>query len=301
MRLPDEVLALAGRGPAWASYVDRLPRLLDELVGDWSVVPVGAPRWGRASVLLPVVDADGAEAVLKVGVPGLGADHEALVLQHWGGRGAVRLLRADPHRRAVLLERLTQRDLSEEWDLHACEVVAGLWGRLHVPAPPQLPTLADHAGRRLEPLRALPRSAGIPHRMVEQCAAHLADLVVDPASVGVLVHGDLHYGHVLADDAGEWRAVSPHALSGDPHWEPAPMLQHRFEEVAGDLPRAVRARFTTLVDAGGLDEDRARAWTVVRLVLDAFSTVDAARGRALTTHEKDRVTRTLTLVKAVQA
>ena len=172
-----------------------LPRPVRDLLEEWALARDPDEAWGRSAVVLPVRTEDGAPAVLKVGDPGRGSGHEALALQHWGGRGAVRLLRADPRRRAVLLERLTRRDLADEWDLHACEVVAGLWADLHVPAPPQLPTLPEHAGRWLEPLRALPRSAPLPHRMVEQCVSHLADLVADPASSGVLVHGDLHYGH----------------------------------------------------------------------------------------------------------
>lgn len=300
MRLPVEVEAFAARGPAWAAYVDGLPRLLDDLLAAWSLTAGDRTWWGHASVVVPVVDADGGEAVLKVAFPDLESEHEALALQHWGGHGAVRLLRADPRRRAVLLERLTRRDLTEEWDVHACEAAAGLYRLLHVPAPPQLLPLAAYVRPYLDPLRALPRDAPLPRRMVEQCVSLLADLVDDPASTGVLVHGDLHYENVLADDAGRWRAIDPHAMSGDPHWEPAPLLWNRFEEMAGDLPRAVKVRLATVVDVAGLDEDRARAWAVVRLVLNAFWTVREAGHRPLTADERAWVTRMLAVVKAVQ-
>ena len=49
----------------------------------------------------------------------------ALALQHWGGRGAVRLRRSDPHRRALLLDWLPGPDLGDTWDVEACEVVGG--------------------------------------------------------------------------------------------------------------------------------------------------------------------------------
>jgi streptomycin 6-kinase len=217
----------------------------------------------------------------------------ALALQHWGGRGAVRLLRADPHRRAVLLERLERRDLTEEWDVHACEVVGGLYGLLHVPAPPPLLPLTTYVGAFLEPLAALPRDAGLPRRMVEQCVALLRDLTTDPASTGVLVHGDLHYENVLSRPDGEWVAIDPRAMSGDPHWEPPPLLWNRFDEVAGDVRRAVRARFHAVVDAAGLDEDRARAWATVRLVLNAYWAVRDGEP------EPSYVTRMLTVAKAI--
>ena len=50
--------------------------------------------------------------MLKIGFPDDESEHEALALQRWGGDGAVRLLRADPHRQAMLLERLSAVDLT---------------------------------------------------------------------------------------------------------------------------------------------------------------------------------------------
>lgn len=279
-----------------------LPSVLRGLLEEWGLERETDEVWGRSCVAVPVRTAEGEPAVLKVAGPGPETEHEALALQHWGGRGAVRLLRADPRRRAVLLERLERRDLTDEWDVHACEVVGDLYGLLHVPAPPQLLPLTTYVGAFLEPLKALPRDAGLPRRMVEQCVALLRDLTTDPASTGVLVHGDLHYENVLAridgdgdGDGGDgtWVAIAPHAMSGDPHWEPAPLLWHRFDEVAGDVRRALRARFHAVVDAAGLDEDRARAWATVRLVLNAY--------RAVRDGEPDPayVTRMLTVAKAI--
>lgn len=280
-----------------------LPRALRDLLEEWGLERETDEVWGRFSVAVPVRTGDGEPAVLKVADPGIETEHEALALQRWGGRGAVRLLRADPHRRAVLLERLSRRDLTQEWDVQACEVVAGLYGRLHVPAPPQLLPLTEYVGRYVEPLQQLPRDAPLPRRMVEQCLAHLRDLVADPASTGVTTHGDLHYTNVLDrahDGAGDWVAIDPHAMSGDPHWEPAPLLWNRFEEAAGDVRRTVRTRFETVVDVAGLDEDRAVAWAVVRLVLNALWTVRDAGDRGLTGADRDWITRMLTVCKAVQ-
>ena len=62
--------------------------------------------------------------------------HEALALQHWAGRGTVRLLRADPGRRALLLERLHREDLNTVAELEACQIVAHCYQRLHVPRCP---------------------------------------------------------------------------------------------------------------------------------------------------------------------
>lgn len=274
---------------------------------------------GYCSLVLPVVTADAERAALKITFDGDDESlHEGLALQRWGGRGAVRLLRAEPHRRALLLERLDPTDLSDVWDLEACETVAGLYGLLHVPAPPQLTPVPSYVEGWLADLRALGADLPIPRRMVQQ-ALHLGDaLVSDPASAGTLVHGDLHYANVLARPAanvparpaagvpasgrGEWLAIDPKPMSGDPHYEPAPMLWNRWEELAGDVRRGVRRRFHALVDAAMLDEDRARDWVIVRMVVNASWTVAEARaaGRALATDEQNWITRCLAIVKAVQ-
>ena len=64
----------------------------------------------------------------------------------------------------------------------------------------------------------------------------------------------------------------------------------------------MRRRFHTLVDAAGLDEDRARDWVVVRMVLNAlWSVQDAQRaGRPLDAEEREWITRCIAIAKAVQ-
>jgi len=234
--------------------------------------------------------------MLKIGWPYPEAEHEALALQHWHGRGAVPLLRADPHRWALLLERLDVEDLTASWDLDACAVVAGLYGQLHVPAPPQLRLLSVQATRWVEELGALPKDAPIPRRMVEHARALARDFASDEACDGTLIHTDLHFANVLRDPADDtWRAIDPKPLSGDQHYELAPMLWNRFEEYAGREREAIRDRFFALVDGAGLDEDRARDWVIVRMLVNIKDDLqrEGAPDRAWTS-------KMLTIAKAVQ-
>lgn len=287
---------------------DALTATARELLGEWQLTADGAAMTGHCSLVLPVRTASGGPAVLKVTVPDdVESEHEHLALQHWGGRGAARLLRADPRRRALLLERLHPEDLTGAWDLTACEVVAGLYPRLHLPAPPQLRTVTSYVERWVAALGTMPRNAPIPRRLVEQALFLARDLVADPASTGRIVHGDLHYENVLAGDREPWLAIDPKPMSGDPHYEPAPMLWNRAEELAApgsgeSLRGGLRRRFHTIVDAAGLDEPRARDWVVVRMVLNAhWSVEDAEReDRRLTASERDWVTLCIAVAKAVQ-
>jgi streptomycin 6-kinase len=304
--LPGGLEERRALGPDWGGWLDRLPALTTALIEEWELVADGEAMHGFVSLVLPVRTRDGGEAVLKVSFDGdEESEHEALALQTWQGNGTVRLLRADPRRRALLLERLLAEDLSDQWDLQACEVVGELYGRLHVPAPPQLRTVTSYVERWTAALQELPRNAPVPRRLVEQ-ATHLgAALCSDPASTGRLVHGDLHYANVLAADREPWLVIDPKPMSGDPHYEPAPMLWNRADELAdgpGGLRDGLRRRFHTLVDTAGLDEARARDWVVVRMVLNAhWSIEDARRGdRDLTAEERDWITLCIAIAKAVQ-
>lgn len=250
--------------PAW-----HYPRVT-ELLEHWQLRPDGPAIRGHGATVLPVRTSQGSAAVLKVGASNTdtdsGSEHEHLVLRRWAGDGAVRLLRADPHRHALLLERLLPQQLDSLSDYEACGVVGALYRRIHVPAMPQLRTLTALVEQWNTRFADLPRNAPIPRRLVEQASSLARDLIAAPDADSVVLHGNLHSGNVLAADREPWLAIAPRPLNGDPHFEIAPMLWHRWDELAGYIRDGVRTRFYRLIDAAGLDEDRARAWVIIRVV-----------------------------------
>lgn len=282
--IPAAVTAMAARGPDWSAWVDGLAPTLRNLFAHWNLRPEGTPTNGHCSVVVPVRTADDASAVLKVGFPDEESEHEHIALRRWGGRGAVHLLAADPRVRALLLERLGPDDLHAVSDLQACRVVAGLYGRLHVPASPRVRPLSSAVARWTTELAELPRAAPIPRRLVEQAVALGRDLAGDRAVADRLLHTDLHYGNVLAAVREPWLVIDPKPLNGDPHYEIAPMLWNRWEDIAGDVRAGVCRRFAVLVETAGFDAERARAWVVVRMMHNAASALaDGADPRWLTT------------------
>jgi streptomycin 6-kinase len=293
--LPAAVLAMAGRGPEWIEWVGSLAQMIGTYLTEWGLSADGTATHGFCSIVLPVRTPDGAAAVLKISFPDVESEHEHLALRRWGGDGAVRLLRADPRRRALLLERLHPENLNGLWDIEACEIVAGLYRRIHVPALPQLRTLTSRVESWTAALTALPRSAPIPRRLVEQAIALGRDLVSDAASIGSTIHSDLHYENVLAADREPWLVIDPKPMNGDPHYEVAPMLWNRWDELAGNVRDGVRSRFYALVDAAGLDEHRAREWVVVRVIHNAMWELEDGR-RA----DRSWLTKCIAIAKAVQ-
>lgn len=308
VQVPAELDRQRRLGPEWAAWLDRLPGLAGDVLDEWELTPGGESWHGFCSLVLPVTTADGVPAALKVALPDDESEHEHLALQHWHGRGAVRLLRADPGRRALLMERLDREDLTDRWDIEACEVVAGLYRSVHVRPLPQLRSQASYVDRWATALRRDAATVPVPRRLVEQALGLAAELAAEPATA--VIHGDLHYGNVLRgerDGEPAWLVIDPKPTNGDPHYELEPMLRDRFEEYAapgafGSVRDGIRRRFHTLVDAAGLDEDRARGWAVVRSVLNAhWAFEDAARARRpLDDEERAHVTACITIAKAVQ-
>jgi streptomycin 6-kinase len=302
VEIPDRFLGFADRGEKWAAWLDGLPRMVRDLLAEWDLCVDGPSTHGEGALIVPVRTADQAPAALKVHLPDEESEHEHLVLRTWNGDGAVRLLRADPHRFAMLLERLHPVDLTSLPALDACEIVAGFYRRLHVPAGPRFRTLSSYVRRWADDLLALPVDAPVPRRYVEQAGSLARDLGSDPRCDGVLIHGDLHQLNVLAADREPWLVIDPKGLSGDPHYEVAPLLWNVWEEIigSGDVRAAIRRRFHTVVEVADLDEDRARDWVIVRMLFNVSWATEDLVGGPVDAEASDAITTSLTIAKAVQ-
>ncbi|MDO5495556.1 MAG: aminoglycoside phosphotransferase family protein, partial [bacterium] len=184
--------------------------------------------------------------------------------------GAVRMLAADPPDQVLLLERLdAARPLTAVSILEACEVIGSLFSALDRPAPPQIDTVADVLGA-WEPPDASPL---VPQRLVQQAMRLEADLLADPPPAR-LVHQDLHDGNVLAPldpSRGDWLAIDPKPVAAEWAFAVAPIVWNRPDELARayNLRTHVRMRADIVAEVAGLDPERVRAWTFVRLVRNA--------------------------------
>jgi streptomycin 6-kinase len=299
--IPQRFLEFAAISESWARYLDGLPGLISDVMQEWQLRLDGPVATGQAALVVPVLTTEGRTAVVKFGWPHPEAQHEHLALRAWAGNGAVQLLRADPRRCVLLLERaLANKDLTTIEVRDACEVVAGLYATLHRPSIPQLDRLSVHAGRWADELTALRADNLVPRRYLEQAASLARGFATDPDTDGRLLHTDLHYFNVLASERAPWLAIDPKPLSGDPAYEVAPLLWNRWDEAAasGNLRAAVLDRLYAVVDAGGLDEDRVRDWVVVREMVNVkWELESAGPGRPL---NRDWVTIATTITKAVQ-
>lgn len=305
--VPDGLVAqVAGRpadtGPDGDAWLAALPGLLDELLAEMTLTPDGPAMHGHCAVVVPVRRRRGDPAVLKVTWPHAEASTEHLALRAWGGRGAVRLLAAEPARYAMLLERLdATHPLTDADLLDACETVGALHRLLDRPPLPRVDGLRAYCARVHERLATSPPP--MPRRLVEHGLALTRDLPADDVE-GRLLHTDLHDGNVLraADPDREgtvdgWVAIDPKAMNAQMEFAMAPLLWNRWDVAARahSLRTHLRLRLDVACEAAGADEERARAWMVVRELDNAWwAARDGGSGA------RDRVTKAVSIIKAMQ-
>jgi len=218
---------------------------VEDLAEEWDL-RLGEPYTpGAASEHVVRVElADGTPAVLKIGIPHRESEQEADALDRWDGDGAVRLLRRDDARHALLLERCEPGTFLSEGAEDPLGVLIELLPRLWKDAT-GFHTLADEVDHWV-----LPGELG---ERARQLAATQGELV--------LVHQDLHGDNVLAAERKPWLVIDPKPLAAEREFAVAPIVRSRE---LGHSKRDVLFRLDRLCAELGLDRERARGWTIVQ-------------------------------------
>ncbi|MGH3876112.1 MAG: aminoglycoside phosphotransferase family protein [Actinophytocola sp.] len=260
---------------AWGADGERwladLPRVLAGIADDWGLA-VGPAYDLSYHYVAAVTCDDGTPAVLKLGVPsGSSLAEETPALRAFAGRGAVRLLRDDLTRGALLLERAEPgerlRDLVPARDTEAMSVAAAVMRRLAIPPDRALPELVNQADAFDEYLARLGENGPLPADLVERAGGLMRELCAS-APDRVVLHGDLHHDNILRATREPWLAIDPHGLVGDPGYETTSLL---FNPDPADrdetLTALVPARVEQLADELDMPLDRVVAWGFVKAVL----------------------------------
>jgi streptomycin 6-kinase len=212
---------------------------------------------GAAGYVVRADLADGTPAVLKLQHTHREDEQEADALERWDGDGAVRLLRRDDERHALLLERCEPGTFLSEGADDAIDVLVGLLPRLWKDAT-GFHTLADEvAWWGLE---------GEVGELAHELAAAQGELV--------LVHQDLHGENVLAAQREPWLVIDPKPLAAEREFAVAPIV--RSPELGHSKQETLR-RLDRLCAELGLDRERARGWTIVQTVAWAEGATSHAR------------------------
>lgn len=278
--------------PRWwhggQQWLASLPSRVEEQRRRWGLEVDGPVVHGSNALVVPV-RRGGVELALRLAPPESDVAAEVAALRFWAGRGTVQLVDADETAGAMLLERLDgARSLMHLPVIEAAALLGAMMRRLAAPAPSEARNTADIAAERLSSFDTDWERLGRPFspRTLDRaldCATQLASTTSDLA-----VNGDLHHEQVLGGQREEWLCVDPLLLGGDIDYDLARILWYRLDELTDH--RAIDTCFHAVVDAAGLDPDRARTWVLFRSVdywlwgLDHGLTEDPVRCRRLVDH-----------------
>ena len=285
LRIPDHVRQrLFGvHGEAAARWFERLPAEVDRLAEEWGF-ELGEPfAYLSYAYVAPVRMSDGSEAVLKAQPPHTESRSGLPALAAWAGRGAVRLLAAEPGGSYELLERVRPgvmlRDSGLDDD-EATRILVRSMPRLWVTPPndPALITLRRWGRGLAAYVDAHAAGEGpLAHDLVVRARDTYAEMLATSPEPKLL-HGDLHHGNLLSAQREAWLVIDPKGVVGDPAFEVSPLFfnPHPFVRSSADIPALVRRRYAIACEELDLDPHRIAAWGFARAVLSHCWSVEDA-------------------------
>jgi streptomycin 6-kinase len=195
-------------------------------------------------------------------MPHFEAEHEIAGLRFWDGDPTVRLIEADEHAGAMLLERCVPgthlRVLRPQVEQDV--LVAGMLRRLW-----RLPS-GVHPFRSLAMMTArwtqetLAQSSQWPDAGLVHEGLRLLQELSRPAADDVLLATDLHAGNVLRAERDEWLVIDPKPFVGDRAYDATQHLLNCYERLWSERTDMIR-RFADLL---GVDSERVRLWVFAR-------------------------------------
>jgi streptomycin 6-kinase len=231
-------------------HIAQLGVIARAVAADWAL-ELGRPFHAAHSYVVSA----GPDAVLKIVPPEDDeSDLEADALAFWNGNGAVRLLRHDPRRKALLLERAVPGDdLSQMSEAEALAAAVDTGRRLWREPPTDAPFLNVLGLSR----RWLEVVEPTEHEFVHYAQAALEAIKLKRRT---LVHGDFHHHNILRRGPG-WAAIDPKPALGEPEYDIAPFL---WNPIVTEPTRQRTEERLAAFTAAGLDRDRMREWAIVR-------------------------------------
>jgi streptomycin 6-kinase len=266
-------------GAAGQAWLNELPARVADYERRWAIQV--APPFANLSYnyVAPAVRSDGAQLILKLGMPHPELSSEMAALRLYGGRGSARLIEAEPARGALLIERLLPGNMlldltdDDEATRIAAQVMRALWR----PAPlaPEnavFPTAARWASglQRLR-MRCGGGTGPLPEDIVQRAETLFVDLLAS-SGAPMLLHGDLHHENILSAERAPWLAIDPKGLIGEAEYEVGALIRNPLPRLLAlpDVTATLARRFDILAETLGFDRQRMIAWSLAQAILSAW-------------------------------
>jgi len=276
-RFAQNTLDLCGE-LGW-QWLNDLPQIIREIESNWSLDAEKPFRNLSYNYVAPCVCADGSEAVLKIALPldNPEISDEAKFLQMADGNGAVKLLKFDESRRAILLERLTPgenlKEVCRRDEAKAVEIAIPIVRKL-LKEPP-----LNSGFRRLDEwfgnfFEKAPRT-NFPLEFQNKARGFYEQLS-SASERKFLIHGDLHHENILSATREPFLAIDPKGIVGDISYEISVFLNNHLWWLASEpnLREKLNDAVRQFSQAFEIEQAHLRQWAFAQTVLSVWWTFD---------------------------
>lgn len=197
------------------------------------------------------------------------------------GHGGAPVLESEEHTGSVLLPLLSRdQNLVFRSEEDSLQIALDLMNRLHA-----APTFT---GTLLTNWHVDPRPPEFPVDLWDSCKGLVEQLLATTTETRGL-HGDLHHDNILPDAKGEFFAIDPKGVIGDPAFECVAFIRNPVEQLPkrNDLPELMAERIVFFSRELNLDPYRIWAWAYADITLSSaespgpFTTGCSAVSKAL--------------------
>jgi len=217
--------------------------------------------------------------VLKLGVPNPELSSEINALKFYAGRGACRLLEAEPDLGMLLLERLRPGGvlLDVREDDRATEIAAVLMKQIQLPVSDTQGFLSLR--QWFDGLKGLrPRFGGGSGPFPEKTLSRVEGMIRELFEEGrpqVLLHGDFHHYNILSSERG-WLVIDPKGVVGSDEYEVGPYLVNPMASLPDEAHAIQRTqrRISIFCEHLGFEPERVLRWATCFSLLSSWWDVD---------------------------
>lgn len=255
-------------GESGQTWLDNLPILVDKLKRKWGLQNC-VPLTENLSTNFVLTGFQGnTPIILKISWDITAIAREAAALATYNGLGCPKLLELDLENGAIVIERIlpgtSLASFFPDEDAQAIKIASLVMNQLHMPSPLD-PTLFPSLKTWLLAFED-PRVSDLP--LVKK-AKHLAHQLLLTSPRPMLIHGDLHHDNLLFNGAGQWLAIDPKGVLGDPAYEVGPFMINPLGALQQEdtLSQILENRIVLFSRYLNLESWRIRDWSFVHAVL----------------------------------
>ncbi len=276
--LPEKFIRLMteSHGAKGARWLAELPAIIGEIEENWSL-EIGKPFENLSyHFVAPCKFANGGEAVLKIGFPEENSPvfNEAEMLKLYDGKGAVRFLRLDEKRFALLLEKLNPgehlRRVFPQDTQRTVEIAIKILRKIKLKPPEKhdFVFLKDW-------FAGFEKAETTAFQNVELKKARGFYEELSQAET-FLIHGDFHHENILSAIREPFLAIDPKGIVGQIGYEICVFLNNHFRWLSNDadLREKLDSAVLKFSEAFEIEPQNLRKWAYAQAVLSAWWTFE---------------------------